>query len=898
MTKRNLLDFLSMSEAGPSDLGTDYSVDSEMDLDIPHSAGDPVKRIKESEINENLPPFSSDLSVLSSQIDSSFVENTKKETKNEERFPFLVDIRDENGRRPGEPEYDPSTLFISDKSFNKLTPFEKQFWKIKKKHFDTIILFKKGKFYELYEADAELVAKLFDFRVSDRVNMKMSGFPERSYAQWTSKLLRLGYKIGKVEQIENAVGRRLREREGTAENEDKLVRRELTEIVTSGTIYDPEYLAYSTPIYICSLFFESLPSNSLKISIMLYDASINRIYTKEMNETDGLDELKTIFIQRDVRELIISKNTVKYLKPMLNIIKETKIIKLEAKRVAHAREYEFESEGITRCFWSLYEYMQSLCREDSLEHSEIVELCASECMHLDSSTIKTLDMLINNYDGTNKNSLFSAINYCKTAMGERMLRRWMLGPLIELSKIEERRNEASFFEGKDLTKLSEKLADIGDIERRLGRLNNPNPLLKDLKNLVESLKNTSDALGCLSEQFLSEPSKLGRATKEQKSMLDEMLERFERAYEINNETICSKNEEISQLGDEMKGIEKELHDFLNNLRKKLQRPELSYKSINKDAYLIEAPADVEMPPEFAVISMTKTHKRYYSPVLRKLVRNHEEISEKIFQARGGILRKAVEFFVSCKDVIRECASLIARCDCYASFSIFCAAHSCCLPEFVDSGLKITNLASPVYPRHVRNDFVPNEKITVITGPNMGGKSTFLRSVALNIIIAQMGMPVLASSMKMPIFDSVFTRIGAADSLARGESTFMTELLETSKILNQATANCFVIIDELGRGTSTEDGYAIARAVLDYLKNTGCFVLFSTHYHELVGCYEGVDKTYTKYLIDNEEVVFLYKLSKGICMDSHGLQVARMAGVPDKIIKKAEQIKQRINKSVI
>lgn len=804
----------------------------------------------------------------------------------EERYEFLVDVRDRNMKRKGEEGYDPSTLYIPPKYYQRFTSFEKQFWDIKRNHYDTIIFFKKGKFYELYENDAEIASSLFDLRIVERVNMKMAGFPESSYDAWAAKFLSHGYKIGKVEQVENSIGKKLREQDG---KKDKIISRELREVVTQGTIYNGEFIHSSLPFYLAVVVqddtcYADRCLGPLHFSLILYDASVNSIFSRSFCDSSDMSELKSIFVQNDVREVITDMDVC--------LPGDAAMIRPVKSAIVSQRKYDFKNDREFLCFTYLHNYMKGLCRESSLASASISEMHGdASLMSLDGSTLLNMDILANNFDGTDESTLFRAINYCSTPFGQRLLRKWLVSPLTSAEKILERRSSAEVFSSGSLDGLISGLKELGDLERHFGKLSNTNPVLKDISVFVLGLRRSMSLLRFLAT-FLENRGCGGSHARSYLNMADSVLASFDRAYKIDEGEIvpADENDELFALGRDLDLSHRQLDTFLQELKESTGIPGLSYKSVGKEIFQIEAPKDASMPPGFFAVSSTKTHKRFYSKELKDMVGHLIETEERIFQSRGSVIRRAVELLKQHTLSINQIISYLASIDCLISFARFNRINKTTMPELSGS-LEMVGFTNPVYPDYIRNTFKPANRITLITGPNMGGKSTYLRSICLNIILAQMGMGVLCERMSMPIFDKIFTRIGASDSLAKGESTFMVELSETSKILNHSTSRSFVIMDELGRGTSTRDGEAIAEAVLDYVKGLGCYMLFSTHYHKLVERYEGVDKSHVRCKLDRGDITFLYKVENGICHDSHGLHVAKLAGIPEGIVARSFEIRE-------
>lgn len=858
--------------------------------------------------------------LTKSQESTSFLECSPPGIKEQERYPFLLDVRDANGIKKGEPGYDPSTLYIPESYYKKFTPFEKQFWDIKKVNFDTVIMFKKGAFYELYEDDAELSSRLFDFKLTDRVNMKMAGFPEKSYDLWASKFLSFGYKIGRVEQAENMLGKKIREakekneKENKSKPKDKIIARELKEIITIGTIYSTDYLDGAQPFYlaviisadcqntneniinsnnenICENMFNNSSTCTNHYYVLLYDASTNKIFYKSICDQFDNSTLKSVFIQNDIREVITDIKGIK------NIFTDKKCMLLRPilDKVSSARKYDFCCENFYTCYGYLFNYMKSLCREKSVEIASISELSESKNIILDGASLLNLDILNNNFDGSESYSLFKTINFCSTAFGQRLLRKWILSPLNSISKIEERRKMASVFDNYDLSILIGDIRAIGDAERFMDRMSNMNPSLKDMKMFLNSISKMVIFLNNLNGFFEKNNQSMADKSKYYSENLGLFLNKFGLSFKITENSVDpgESNGEYFNLTVRFKNIEQSLDDFLNNLIKSTGIKSLVYKNINSEIYTIEATLGESLPNEFYVVSATKTSRRYYSPKLKLLVQSLQETEEMIFQCKETIFRKSVDFIDPFKLKINEAIHFVAVTDCYMSFSIFNKITPTCKAIFLSNNSRpvIKGLKNPLRPDSISNDYMPNNKISLVSGPNMGGKSTYLRSICLNIILAQIGLNCFCESISIPVFDAIFTRIGASDSLARGESTFMTELNEASRILRTATSKSFIIMDELGRGTATEDGNAIARAVLDFMKEIGCYTIFSTHYHQLISDYNDVDKLYLESSVEGNDLIFLYKVRHGICLDSQGLHVARMAGIPEEIINRAMEIRK-------
>lgn len=843
----------------------------------------------------------------SPKLDIRYLISNDVNTHYTDRFKFLINIRDKNGNAPDHPEYDPTTLFIDKESESKFTPFEKQFWEIKKNHWDKIVFFKKGKFYELYEIDADIARKLFDLRVKERINMRMAGFPDYTYDIWANKFLKEGYTIVRVDERENGIAKKIREKETNAKKE-KIIQRDITEIITPSTIYNFNYIDNPLPFYIAILISTPICHNDncsgdYHYSIMLYDASINFIYSDSVCDSFSYDIIKTIFAQYDIKEVLTDMINIKFEKTKVIVPTNENYCQLFPNLI-------FRTPGEEKCFNQLYCYFQELKRTEIFSQVQILPLFCKDIVNnsfqLDAATIQNMDILTNNFDKTTKHSLFSKINYCSTPFGVRKLRNWLLNPLINVELIKERHNLTDEIKKFDINQLKILLTDLGDIERIHCRLKQKVVNINDLRRFFNEITKIIKLLQYLldNNNYKEQCSNFFKPQYFITNILD-MVNKFNSQYKIVKVTeteyhveSIEKNIELSAIEKNLDNIEIQLHEELKTIQN-YSKTQVSFKHINKDIYQIEIDSNKFYScrqDDWEISSKTQKTIRFYTKTTRKLIEEYKELEEKIFQTKNILVKQAVESLISFDIIIRETIEYVGTIDCYLSYAIFNTKIEFCRPTFIDStdGIEIINVVNPIFENYITNDFVPSHSISILTGPNMGGKSTFLRSLCLNIILCQMGLHVAAKKFCVPVFDNIFTRIGANDSLLKNESTFMVEMNECSKILNTATRRSFVIIDELGRGTSIRDGTAIAESVLKYLQTIGCFVLFSTHYHVLANQFQEVDKYSMAYDLINNQIVFKYKLSSGIVDNSYGIYVAKLAGVPEKILQRAEEIKKTLS----
>jgi len=495
---------------------------------------------------------------------TSLVDPSSDLPRQEERYEFLLDVRDGNKIRKGEDGYDPTTLYIPRRCYDRFTPFEKQFWDIKSQHFDTVIFFKKGKFYELYEDDAVIASRLFDLRIAERVNMKMAGVPESSYETWAARFVAKGYNVGRVDQSENAMGKKLREQNG---KKDKIISRELKEIVTTGTAYNPESLGCCFPFYLGVLVQHSICASRsctgpIHFSMILYDASMNTITTNSFCDSHDCSQLKTVFVHNDIRELITSEN--------ISAKWDIRIHTPDKTPVANTKRELFANDEEYTCFTYLYNFMKHLCREDTLESAVVTSMKGSgDFMSLDGSTVTNMDILCNNFDQSENHTLFKAINYCTTPFGQRLLRKWIVTPLKNLDMINQRRRMSEIFtvagvdasSGGTVHNLVTALKEMGDIERYHGRLSGCNPTFKDLKLFIDSLSKTETALALLKAIL---PDEYQGINEIHLRSVGNALSSFRAAYEISTTDIVpgNENDELFVLNRQLAGIQDKLQGFL------------------------------------------------------------------------------------------------------------------------------------------------------------------------------------------------------------------------------------------------------------------------------------------------------------------------------------------------
>ncbi|RKP15438.1 muts domain V-domain-containing protein, partial [Piptocephalis cylindrospora] len=858
----------------------------------------------------------------------------------------------------GQEGYDPRTLLIPQSAWAKFTPFEQQFWEIKCKNYNTVVFFKKGKFYELYEEDADIGHQRFDLKLTDRVNMRMVGVPESGFPYWAGRFVSEGYRVARVEQMETALGMEMRQKGGKEVKKSKVVRRELASILTAGTLTDEGFLKTPESTY-CLSIKESGGGKKKKYGVCFVDTSTAEFWMCGFEDDEERTRLETLMTQIQPRELVLEAGkvdpaTVKVLRNTLeprciwNRLKpsrefwdaEQTWFELTCQGDAMGEEVGgyFGNQGLPEALTShqdnpvalsalggLISYLRSLKLDKELLSMGNVQtygdpLEGSKFLVLDGQTLTNLDIF--GKGPGDKISLFRQLNHCMTPFGKRLFRRWVCHPLSRKTEIEERIGAVEtlmFCPGGQ--EFREGLKRTADLERLIARVHAGHCPLKLLLTLLESFTHLSNWMERLLETGMGEGTGLlPRLLATFPSGLGELIHELEGTFDAEAAKagevvpLAGVEKDFDRVNEEVEELEIRFQQHLQECRKRLRCPKLQYRNIGREIRQIEVPKSEvgRVPGDWVRQSETKAVSRYWSPEVRGLVRSWEEVQE----VRGGVIRELQSRLYARFDAHyrkwSQAVQVIAELDCLWSLAQ-CSnlmQEPKCKPTFgenkgkagsggVETQVEVKELRHPCL-SGINSNFIPNdtilggddggEKIILLTGPNMGGKSTLLRQVCLAVVMGQLGCYVPARTCHLaggPV-DRIFTRIGANDNILAGQSTFMVELTETSRILAEATPRSLVILDELGRGTSTFDGYAIAYAVLQYLATfVGCIGLFSTHYSSLVEeirGHPGIKAQYMSSYVDEErqEVTFLYELVDGKSPSSYGMNVARLAGVSQQV----------------
>ncbi|MCS7198886.1 MAG: DNA mismatch repair protein MutS [Caldimicrobium sp.] len=785
----------------------------------------------------------------------------------------------------------------------------RQYFEIKQKYSDCILFFRLGDFYEMFFEDAERVAPLLGLVLTKReagkdLTAPMCGVPIEKGDFYVQKLLDLGFKVAICEQVEDP---------SVAKG---LVKREVVRVCTPGLFIDLSYLKEKEKNYLASLVIGK------KAGLAFLELSCEELLYTELPIERAITEI----IKREPRELLIERDLAE--KEVLKELKESlpriHITPLE-EGYFHRSKALFEelsvSEEAQRALSSVIEYLKTLQPLLADRPYQPKFYYPEDSLYIDDSAQRNLELIRNLWDGSTKYSLYWVLDKTQTPMGSRQLKEWILYPLKNQETIRERQRVIEFFlERRSLREtLRTVLSKISDLERLTGRVSlrliNP----RELALLRDTLKYLPEIKGLLEREreALDFPLLL-KELLQKISTFENLWTLLQRALAENPPTQLKEGGIIkggyNAILDELKNLRENTITFLTELEQKLKLktgiPTLKIGYNRVFGYYVEVSKSyVKAVPSYFERKQTLTGgERFTLPELK-------ELEDKILSSENKIKELEYQLFLELREEVlkevpqlRDTAKALAQLDVLLALAEVAEENHYTKPEVVEEKvLEIEEGRHPVLEKiQGRERFIPNSislkererDFIILTGPNMGGKSTFLRQVALIVILAHMGSFVPANFAKVGLFDRIFTRIGAGDELIRGKSTFMVEMSECSKILQQATSNSLVILDEVGRGTSTFDGLSLAWAIAEYLYKKGVFTLLATHYFELTELaksYPSIKNFHVEVKEWQGEVIFLYRVLPGPAHQSYGIEVAKLAKIPAEVLKRAQEILRDLEK---
>ncbi|MBP6892650.1 DNA mismatch repair protein MutS [Candidatus Babeliales bacterium] len=788
-----------------------------------------------------------------------------------------------------------------------LTPLMKQYVAIKKEYDDAIVLFQVGDFYEIFFQDAIQVSQFLGITLTKRGEINgtpipLCGFPIHAINHYIPKLVKGGFKLALCDQLEPAVT-------------GKMVTRGVTNVLTPGTLISENLLDAKSNSYLFSFFptksgygllFSELLTSQLHATVLPYGASrqleteLFRFLPDEviLLANKAIQSYDSFFKQRGFYTTLYQLNFDQNL-----IDQETLWLKNQLDATSFERLMDQNSLLLATIL--MKKYVQKT-QEKALSEFKSIQFYEPDAfLLLDGATQKNLDLVKNSFDGSRMHSLLSLMDKAVTPMGSRMIKRWLLSPLMDVQIIQHRQNVVKFFvqDRVFLQKVEQPLSTCGDIQRIVGRISLDKASLADFVHLGQILKSVPFLKNLLLAQSIDYLQSIGQSLQDF-SQLQQLL-----SSACNDD---AQNECIIKQGfdNNLDGM----RDLVNNASQKileLEQQEILRTGINSlkirhnnitGYYLEITKTNVDnIPADFIEIATLVNRKRFTTKSLQALQldivqaqQKYKSVEKEIFEAVKAQVKLHVHD-------LRIVSFALAQLDGLLGFAKVSYEFGWTQPEFHEGqDILIQGGKHPVVAQALLEKFIANDtqltdlqSLWIVTGPNMGGKSTYLRQVALICLIAQTGCFVPAISAKLPILDRIFTRIGAGDFLAQGKSTFLIEMEETAQILQYATKQSLVILDEVGRGTSTYDGLALAQAIVEYIfEKIQARCLFATHYHELTDLeqiYPGIASFYADSVQTKTGILFLHKIVPGKADGSFGLEVAKLAHIPQSVILRASQV---------
>ncbi len=806
-----------------------------------------------------------------------------------------------------------------------LSPMMQQYFEIKKEYPDTILFFRLGDFYEMFFEDAKIASRELELVLTGRdcgqeERAPMCGVPFHSADGYIAKLVSKGYKVAICEQTEDPKAAK------------GLVKRAVIRVITAGTVIESSMLDESKNNYLCSLCYSEgrmglcfcdVSTGDLHVTSLLENADektvdeLARFCPSEilLNEASAaLPHLK-VFLSKKAEATAETLPESKYdYEAALALLKEH----FGEKKIEPLEDVSQKSAALALAAALSYLYEAQKTDLKNIQNIEIYSDC--KYMKIGISTRRNLELTETMRDREKRGTLLWVLDKTKTAMGKRMLRTWVERPLYDCAGILKRQNAVGELMEKPmlLSEITENLSGIYDMERLMTRVlyatANAKELLS-LKTAIAPLPKIKEQLSSVQSGLLKEIHEEIDTLEDVYSLIDEAI-REDAPFSVREGGMIAEhfNAEL----DELLSIVEGGKGFLTALEQKeqeetgIKKLKVGYNRVFGYFYEVSN-AYKELVPEHYIRKQTLTNcERYITQELKeletKVLGAQERIVSLEFEVFSAVRQKIAQQY----DRISKTANALATLDALCSLSTVAAANHYVRPEISDGDtLSIENGRHPVIEKMLGDTpFVPNDTLldcgdnrtAIITGPNMAGKSTYMRQVALIVLMAQMGSFVPASKASIGLCDSIFTRVGASDDLTTGQSTFMVEMKEVAEILENATAKSLIILDEIGRGTSTYDGMSIARAVLEFVadkKKLGAKTLFATHYHELTeleGNVEGVKNYNIAVKKRGEDITFLRRIIRGGADGSYGIDVARLAGVPKTVVKRARVILKELEEN--
>ena len=797
------------------------------------------------------------------------------------------------------------------------TPLMKQYFQVKAQHPEAVLLFRVGDFYETFADDAMIASKVLGIVLTKRANgpgasVPLAGFPHHSLDIYLPKLVRAGYKVAVCDQLEDPKLTR------------KIVKRGITELVTPGVAFNEQLLEQKENNFLCGLSFDG---NRCGAAFLDVSTGTFKIAEGTLDYIESLVSSfapKELLVPRSYRNGVREKFGDKYYISTLEewaFVYESSVEKLK-------RQFNVDSlKGFAIDIYPLGVTSAGalLIYLEQTQHAGLKNICSisridgDKFVWMDKFTFRNLE-IFSSAAGSDGVALVSVIDKCSSPMGARLLRSWLAMPVMDIPELESRYDAVQYFTGhqEELRSVQERLGNVGDLERIISRAAAGKIAPREVMQLKRALEQTDPIVEICGKKGCNAIDSMMDALDGCSELLNELTVTMDpdpaAAVGKGDVIAAGVNEEL----DSLRNIARHSKEILQNiLQREIERTGIPSLKINYNTvfgyYLEVRNAHKDRVPEDWIRKQTLVNaERYITAELKEYEEKILGAEEKIYVLESRLYAELVAKIQAGISVIQSNCRILSRLDVLAGFAELAITRNYCRPV-VNDGTTIDIKAGrhPVIETLMPagEEFVPNDimldnrtqQIIILTGPNMAGKSALLRQTALIVLLAQIGSFVPAASATIGYCDKLFTRVGASDNISRGESTFMVEMLETAMILHNLSARSLVLLDEIGRGTSTYDGMSIARAIVEYIHEYGhgAKTLFATHYHELNDLetiYPRVKNYHIAVKEVDKQVIFLRKLKEGGVAHSFGIHVARLAGMPPQVIESAEKTLSELEKA--
>lgn len=785
-----------------------------------------------------------------------------------------------------------------------ITPLRRQYLKIKQHYPQAIVFFRLGDFYETFDEDARVTARELEITLTSRemgkgLRIPMAGIPYHALDSYLARLINKGYKVAICEQL-TPPGK-------------GLVERDVIRVVTPGTVVEPGLLVEKKNNYLVSLVVEGNEAGIACVDITTGEFATTQLSASQVaDEMERLQPAELLLPQELEANSSVGSTSITRLDDYWFDLETARQTLVDHFKVASLEGYGCAQLPLAiQAAGAIIHYIGETQKSVLGQIDRLATYSTQAFMTIDAQTRRNLELFTSARWGITSNSLLSVIDLTRTAMGGRLLKRWLGQPLLDIKQLINRQENIAWFYQNTLIRqqVISLLGEIADMERLVNRVRNAIAIPRDLVVLRFSLEKLGEVKAVLEES--NAPDSLGTELKPCPEMVSLIGQAIAEEPGVTLERGGVIKAGFSPELDNLRQTSAQAKTYLANLERQ-EREKTGIKSLKVGynrvfGYYIEvSKANLNLVPDSYIRKQTLTNgERFYTPELKEYESAILNAQERILELETALFRQICQQIAAVGEPILASARALAEIDVFSSLAEVAVRYGYARPE-LNAGdiISIKSGRHPVVERSLGSDgFVPNDsylcnadtQLVILTGPNMSGKSTYLKQVALIVLLAQVGSFIPAESASIGIVDRIFTRIGAQEDLAAGQSTFMVEMVETASILNNATARSLIILDEVGRGTSTYDGLSIAWAVVEFIHNNPRLrakTLFATHYHELVELAHFLPRVKNFNVAVAEEggkVVFLRKVVPGGADKSYGIHVAQLAGLPGSVIHRAQEV---------